>query len=321
VLDYYLNVPTDLPGYFWLAFENESAEADATRRLASLEGVLHEIPGWKLAQKELATLHRRIAWIEYRRGHYSQGAIHCEAAFNLDPTAFSTMDLKLLADLRVRSDSDPGGAIPVLDTILLDTPDDGEALHVRAHARESVGDFAGAIADFKRCQQISPYTTANFVCCANARQRAGDYNGAIADMDRALTDSPDDYKLLRCRAAAKGESDDAQGAIDDLERLLEQKPGDIYGLICLAFRRQQLLGKDAIEPSDLDAMAARDPEDCAYIMGCLRAHQGRTLEALRWLRLSLKNQPANRSWMQRDPDLRPLQNNADFRAFINEFES
>jgi len=211
---------------------------------------------------------------------------------------------------------DYSGALEDLDRALVLKPEDTLLVHGRWLARKSFGDYSGALEDVDRALVFKPDEADLLACRHGVRTSPADYAGALADLDRALTLKPEDIALLRARNATRGESGDFEGAIADLDRILRQKPDDVGALVRLAFRKFQLLGAEAAEPPDLDAVAASDLKESAYMMGCLRAHQGRRPEALRWLEQALRRDPCQRSWMPRDPDLRPLHDDPGFQALI-----
>jgi tetratricopeptide (TPR) repeat protein len=352
VLNYLLATPAYTSTPDWLILNdavNATVEAEISSQVALLGRALVEVPGWGLALQRLASAHVSGALIHYKRHQYIEALAEAEAAFQLAPAVFHDPENVLLARLRWLCDN-ARGAVTVLDNVLTDDPDDVYALHNRAHARAKIGDLPGAINDFMRCQQLQPNEAEHIRCCAWVKQdagdhpgalaeldralalkpddidlleicatvkrAAGDYPGALAELDRALALKPDDIDLLKLRNGARGESGDFAGAIADLERILKQKPNELGSVVRLALRKYQLVGTQATEPPELDALAKRNPEDSAYMMGCLRAHQGKREEALRWLEQELLRNPDQGPWMARDPDLRPLHDDPDFQALI-----
>src|SRR5262249_35935929 len=76
-------------------------------------------------------------------------------------------------------------------------PNDVEAYHHRAHAHESLGEFARAVADFTEALRRRP-GDAHFLACRGRNQlRLRHYQDAIADLERALTLKPEPEEAAR----------------------------------------------------------------------------------------------------------------------------
>ena len=73
----------------------------------------------------------------------------------------------------------------------------------RAEAKSSLGDYAGAIADYDKAIELDPEYAAAFSNRGDAKSNLGDYAGAIADFDKAIELDPKDATAYRHRGLAK----------------------------------------------------------------------------------------------------------------------
>ena len=94
----------------------------------------------------------------------------------------------------------------------------------RGYAKYSIGDHAGAIADYDRALEIFPGNTAARNNRGMAKRSMGDYAGAIADYDKVLEKSPRDADAYYNRGIAKYSMSDYAGAIADYSQALNINP-------------------------------------------------------------------------------------------------
>ncbi|MCF7764421.1 MAG: tetratricopeptide repeat protein [Verrucomicrobia bacterium] len=90
------------------------------------------------------------------------------------------------------------------------------------YARETAGDFAGAISDYGHALKIRPGSPATYYNRANARVSLGDFEGAITDFDQAIRYDADYMDAYVNRGRARLEKGDVALAIADFTEVLRR---------------------------------------------------------------------------------------------------
>ena len=120
-------------------------------------------------------------------------------------------------------------AIAKLDEMVALLPDDetkAAVLNNRGNAKNSMGDYEGAIADYGQALKINPQLADTYINRGIAKNRMGGHEGAIADYDRALEINPQLAEAYISRGVAKDGMGNYEDAIADYNRALEINPQD-----------------------------------------------------------------------------------------------
>ena len=105
-----------------------------------------------------------------------------------------------------------------------------DAYVYRAHAKSSLKDYQGSIADYTKLLEINPGDFRIYINRGNAKSKLGDYQSAMADYSKALEINPRNAYAYYNRGNAKNNLKDYQGAIADYSKTLEINPKDSYTL-------------------------------------------------------------------------------------------
>ena len=105
----------------------------------------------------------------------------------------------------------------------IDPGDDAPSFFYRGNAKNHLGDYQGAIADYDEAIRLNPDDAGVFNNRGNAKQDLEDYQGAIKDFDEAIRLNPDDAFAFNNRGATKGKLGDHQGAVADFDEAIRLK--------------------------------------------------------------------------------------------------
>jgi regulator of sirC expression with transglutaminase-like and TPR domain len=109
------------------------------------------------------------------------------------------------------------------------TPDDVDLLLDRAIAYATLGDFAAAIVDLDRANQLAPERADVLVYRASAWRFRKDLTKARADVDAALALEPDNAEALLERGNIRRLTSDMAGARQDWLQVVEIAAGTPAG--------------------------------------------------------------------------------------------
>ena len=101
-------------------------------------------------------------------------------------------------------------------------PDNLFCYYSRAHAKTSMGDYAGAIRDYNKIS-IDPKFVLTYIERGHAKRHLSDPSGAIRDFSMALSLEPEYFLALNYRGYTKYISGDIAGAIRDYKRIIKNK--------------------------------------------------------------------------------------------------
>jgi tetratricopeptide (TPR) repeat protein len=157
-----------------------------------------------------------------------------------------------------------GGGVADYEAAIAAAPDFAEAYIFRGSHRLSVGDAAGATADFERLMALGVHLAPAYNGRAGVRLRLlKDYDGAIADATETIRIRPKDYHLpWMYRGEARFAKGDWAGAIEDFTRSRDIVPESAEKKKLLAWRGRAKAAAGDLEGAraDLrDAGAAGEP--------------------------------------------------------------
>jgi tetratricopeptide (TPR) repeat protein len=133
------------------------------------------------------------------------------------------------------------GAIADYDEAIHLNPKYVSAFNHRAIAKYRLGDFEDAIADYDEAIHLNPKYVSAFNNRALAKYKLGDYKGAIADFDAALRLDPKNTKAFNNRGNTKYKLGDYKGAIADYDAALRLDPKNTKAF------NNRALAKDKLE--------------------------------------------------------------------------
>lgn len=116
-------------------------------------------------------------------------------------------------------------------------PNDIEAYHQRAQARNWLEDEQGAKADYDRVVSLAPDRVDSYMVRASFYTQIENYPEAILDYDRALALDPQNPIVYDLRANARRVSGDYSGAIADYTKVIELDGEDIWAYIHRGYAR------------------------------------------------------------------------------------
>ena len=119
------------------------------------------------------------------------------------------------------------GAIADYDRAIKINPQYAKAYNNRGCAKDDTGDLRGAIADYDRAIEINPQYAKAYYNRGCAKSDMGDHEGAIADYDQAIKINPQYAKAYNNRGNAKSNMGDYEGAIADYNRALRINPESV----------------------------------------------------------------------------------------------
>ncbi len=119
---------------------------------------------------------------------------------------------------------DVAGAIEDYGKAVQIDPRHAKAWYNRGCGRQDRGDLAGAIDDYSRALGVDPGYTSAWSNRGNARRALGDLPGAIEDFGKALAINPKLAPAWNNRGAARRAQGDLGGAIEDYGKALENSP-------------------------------------------------------------------------------------------------
>jgi tetratricopeptide (TPR) repeat protein len=134
----------------------------------------------------------------------------------------SWADMKNGIRVRITGHSD------VADTVEF-TASDGTQKNARVLnqlglAKQSLGDWDGAMADYNQAIKIDPNYSAAYDNRGNVKRQQGDLNGAMADINQAIRLNPKNATAYFSRAKVKAKKGDLDGAIADFNQAISLKP-------------------------------------------------------------------------------------------------
>jgi len=105
-------------------------------------------------------------------------------------------------------------------------PNNAAIFLLRANARSSLNDPAGAIADASKSLELDPNQPLVYVARGGLQSELNHHDLALADFERAIQLAPNEAVSYVYRASTRTKMGDHRGAFDDLRRALELKPED-----------------------------------------------------------------------------------------------
>ena len=139
------------------------------------------------------------------------------------------------------------------DEAVHDSPASASAYAHRGDARQRLGDFDGAIADYTKALSLGPPDADVLYSRGVAMIATQDFQGAIADLTLALSIDPHHAKALFTRGTARFHAGDPDRAHDDWIRAVELEPDpEERATMVAAIRASARAAPDA---EDVPAMA------------------------------------------------------------------
>ena len=150
-------------------------------------------------------------------------------------------------------------AIADFDRALEINPKYAEAYNNRGVAKHNMGDYALAIVDFNEALSIDRDFAAAYNNCGLAQSSMGEHAAAIADFDRALKVDPQYAEAYNNRGLAKTKTGDHAAAIADFDKALEINPqfADAYSN---RGGSKDCMGDHTAAIADFDQVLKIDPE-------------------------------------------------------------
>lgn len=108
---------------------------------------------------------------------------------------------------------------------------------LRGVSRDSVGDFAAALADFNEAIALRPDFADAYFMRSSIYEMRGEKDRMTADFAEALRLSPDNGRYLSIRAAYLVDAGEIAAALDHIERALASMPDDIFTLYTAGYLR------------------------------------------------------------------------------------
>ena len=115
-------------------------------------------------------------------------------------------------------------AVADYDLALKFNPQYARAYSNRGIAKDKMGDYKDAIADYDQAIEIRPQYAAAYSNRGVTKNKMGGYRDAIADYDRAIEISPQYAAAYNNRGVSKRKMGDYKGAIADYDRAIEIEP-------------------------------------------------------------------------------------------------
>jgi len=120
-----------------------------------------------------------------------------------------------------------GDALPILNGLIKQNPQDTEALSLRAAAQWAVSkDWHAALLDYSAAIRLAPKNAALYNARGWLRFQAGDSRAALRDLNTAVSLDPKSVAYLANRAHVRYELRDMSNAFLDYSRLIEMSPND-----------------------------------------------------------------------------------------------
>jgi tetratricopeptide (TPR) repeat protein len=91
-------------------------------------------------------------------------------------------------------------------------------------AKQSLGDWGGALADYNQAIRLDPNYSAAYDNRGNVKRQKGDLNGAMADINQAIRLNLKNATAYFNRAKVKEKKGDLDGAIADFNQAISLKP-------------------------------------------------------------------------------------------------
>ncbi len=113
---------------------------------------------------------------------------------------------------------------------------------MRASARNSTGDFEGAISDYTEVLKIQPYYKAALLSRGIAKEKKGDFEEAISDYTQVIKLNPRDGSYYSYRGLAKQSAGNFNGAISDFNKALRYDRSNTAKYFKLRARAKRLKG-------------------------------------------------------------------------------
>ncbi len=152
-----------------------------------------------------------------------------------------------------------GEALPLLDQVLTDVPDQPDALMFRAMAHSRLGDDAAAQADFEAASAHHPQRHAVLNNLGNHHQRAGRLDHAIEAYRDALTAAPEFADARLNLALTLSQTDDFPAARLAIADVLTRQPGHVLALNALG-NLERRAGETEAARAAFDQALEADPD-------------------------------------------------------------
>jgi tetratricopeptide (TPR) repeat protein len=181
-----------------------------------------------------------------------------------------------------------------LYTQSIDLDDNVAAYCNRGVAKQMLGDFVGATADFDIATQKAPDYAVAYVNRGNAKQESGDFAGAIAEYDIAIHKNLENVAAYYNRGVAKQMLGDLVGAIADFDIATQKDPNNAVAYYNRGSAKQ-MLGDFAGAIADFDIATQKDPNNVAayYNRGSAKQMLGDLVGAIADFEIATQKDPNN----------------------------
>lgn len=138
------------------------------------------------------------------------------------------------AGLRYLADHDYSGAVQMLDQVIFNEPNAGDAYYYKGVSQLLQEDYAGAQETFEEGIQAAPDFAPNYVGYASARLQQSRQASVLDDLDKAISLDPDFPDTYLVRARYHLQNDDPATAKEDAEAGIALAPKSPLGYVRLA---------------------------------------------------------------------------------------
>lgn len=186
--------------------------------------LLHATEKRVLVSAEVAVVAR------WDRGIIKKEKTTAPAKSDLSNEAIQKLDQRYNEARKKFSDGDNAGAIAILDEVLRQFPNSGNAWLIRGTAKGRLNDLKGANDDLTAAIQLMKKDPAIWATRAQVRFQQNDLAGSLADIDEALRLKPKDMELLEMRGEVYVAMGKVELALDDFNRVIEADPKNTVAL-------------------------------------------------------------------------------------------
>jgi len=151
-------------------------------------------------------------------------AIQATTEFQRDEAQQREDILTIYSDELLNVDDDPRSLDERLIRLIEQYPDDAYVFYIAGLAKDNLGDFEGAIADYDEAIRLDPEYAGAYNNRGLAKYDLGDLEGALADYDEAIRLDPEYALAYYNRGLAKFNLSDFEGALADYDEAIRLDP-------------------------------------------------------------------------------------------------
>jgi len=180
----------------------------------------------------------------------------------------------------LRKMGDNAGTAPVLDRLVVVSPDFQQAWNLRGYVALENKDYRTAADSFQHLVMLSPANAPAYYALARARRKAGDLAGAAQAADQALALAPDYRAVWMLRAQIALAQQDAATAAESYQKAIDLGPAtaQLYYSLATALRDAGDLSGSALATDKALALAP-DWVDVWLLRGQIAMEEGELTRA------------------------------------------